>query len=150
MELIGAQPSSARDTDTGQSTSGLCDFASADVRPCFWLAGKLPDPVRVVSTICEQHRLWKQGAEENRTQPIALQHFGWKFAEQMQRRMPPGELTIAKMLALALTLRSLNALVPLLSTGRGPVEWLRLGALSFLLSTLLTSVMFFPLLLFAP
>jgi hypothetical protein len=30
------------------------------------------------------------------------------------------------------------------------VEWLRLGALSFLLSTLLTSVMFLPLLLFAP
>jgi hypothetical protein len=46
--------------------------------------GKLPDPVRVVSTICAQHRLWKQGAEENRTQPIALQHFGWKFADQMK------------------------------------------------------------------
>jgi len=36
------------------------------------LAGKLPDPVRVVSTIREQHRLWEQSAEENRTQPIVV------------------------------------------------------------------------------
>jgi hypothetical protein len=33
---------------------------------------KLPDPIRVVSTIREQHRLWKEGAEENRTQPIVV------------------------------------------------------------------------------
>src|SRR6266567_2337260 len=31
-----------------------------------------PDPVRVVSTIREQHRLWEQSAEENRTQPIVV------------------------------------------------------------------------------
>ena len=43
-----------------------------NVRPCSLLAGKLPDPVRVVSTIREQHRLWKQGAEQNRTQPIVM------------------------------------------------------------------------------
>jgi hypothetical protein len=36
------------------------------------LARKLPDPIGVVPTICEQHRLWKQGAEENRTQPIVV------------------------------------------------------------------------------
>jgi hypothetical protein len=40
------------------------------------LTGKLPDPIRVVSTICEQHRLWKQGAEENRTQPIVVRVTG--------------------------------------------------------------------------
>ena len=38
------------------------------VTPC-WRA---MDPIRVVSTIREQHRLWKQGAEENRTQPIVV------------------------------------------------------------------------------
>src|ERR1700732_2023437 len=45
-----------------------------NVRPCSLLSGKLPDPLRVVSTIREQHRLWKQGAEENRTQPIVIGH----------------------------------------------------------------------------
>jgi hypothetical protein len=40
------------------------------------LSGKLPDPVRVVSTIREQHRLWKQGAEENRTQPTIVRFTG--------------------------------------------------------------------------
>jgi hypothetical protein len=47
-----------------------------NVCPCALLAGKLPDPVRVVSTICEQHRLWKQGAEEHRTQPIVVRLTG--------------------------------------------------------------------------
>jgi len=36
------------------------------------LAGKLPDPVSVVSTIREQHRSWEQGAEKNGTQPIVM------------------------------------------------------------------------------
>ena len=43
-----------------------------DVRPCSLLAGKLPDPVSVVSTIREQHRSWEQGAEKNGTQPIVM------------------------------------------------------------------------------
>jgi len=33
-----------------------------NVRPSSLLSGKLPDPVRVLSTIREQHRLWEQGA----------------------------------------------------------------------------------------
>ncbi|MDA9504266.1 hypothetical protein XI09_05780 [Bradyrhizobium sp. CCBAU 11386] len=36
------------------------------------LAGKFPDPVRVVSAIREQHCLWEQCAEENRAQPIVV------------------------------------------------------------------------------
>jgi hypothetical protein len=40
--------------------------------PCSLLSSKLPDPVGLVPTICEQHRFWKQGAEENRTQPIVV------------------------------------------------------------------------------
>ena len=36
------------------------------------LADKLPDPVSVVSTIREQHRLWQQRAEETRAQPIVV------------------------------------------------------------------------------
>jgi hypothetical protein len=32
---------------------------------CSLLASEFPDPVRVVSAIREQHRLWKQGAEKN-------------------------------------------------------------------------------------
>lgn len=40
------------------------------------LTGKLPNPNRVVYTICEQHRLRKQGAEENRTQPIVVRFTG--------------------------------------------------------------------------
>jgi hypothetical protein len=32
--------------------------------------------IRVVSTIREQHRLRKQGAEENRTQPIVVRFAG--------------------------------------------------------------------------
>ena len=51
-----------------------------NVRPCALLAGKLPDPVRVVSTIREQHSLWKQGAEENRTKPIVVR-FTWRQRE---------------------------------------------------------------------
>src|SRR5258708_1689687 len=47
-----------------------------NVCPRALLAGKLPDPVRIVSTIREQHRLWKQGAEENRTQPIVMRLTG--------------------------------------------------------------------------
>src|ERR1700757_1082552 len=43
-----------------------------NVRPCALLTGKLPDPVRVVSPIREQHRSWKQGAEKDRTQPIVV------------------------------------------------------------------------------
>jgi hypothetical protein len=35
------------------------------------LSGKLPDPVRIVYAIREQHRS-KQGAEKNRTQPIVV------------------------------------------------------------------------------
>lgn len=38
--------------------------------------GKLPDPVRIVSTTREQHRLWKQGAEEDRAQPIVMRLTG--------------------------------------------------------------------------
>ena len=38
--------------------------------PCTLLAGKLPDPVGVAAAIREQHRLGKQGAEENRTKPV--------------------------------------------------------------------------------
>jgi hypothetical protein len=38
--------------------------------PRAFLARELRDPIRVVSWTCKQHRLWKQGAEENRTQPI--------------------------------------------------------------------------------
>lgn len=105
-----------------------------NARPSFWLAGKLPDPVRVASTIYEQHRLWKQGAEENRTQPIALQHFGWKFAERSCF-----DVATAQCFGPAVEYWE-----------KAMVEWPRLGALSFLLSTLLTSVMFLPLLLFAP
>ena len=33
-----------------------------DVGPRALLADKLPDPARVIPTIREQHRLWKQGA----------------------------------------------------------------------------------------
>ena len=40
--------------------------------PCSLLASKLPDPVGVVPVIREQHRLWKQGAEENRAQPVVV------------------------------------------------------------------------------
>ena len=43
-----------------------------NVRPCALLTGKLPDPVRVVSPIREQHRSWRQGAEKDRTQPIVM------------------------------------------------------------------------------
>jgi predicted phosphate transport protein (TIGR00153 family) len=45
-------------------------------RPCSLLTGELPDPIRVVSTIREQHRLWKQDAEENRTQPVIMRFTG--------------------------------------------------------------------------
>ena len=51
-----------------------------DVRPCSLLAGKFPDPVRVVSTIREQHRLRKQRAEQSRTQPIVVR-FAWRERE---------------------------------------------------------------------
>jgi hypothetical protein len=44
------------------------------------LAGKFPDPIRVVFTISEQHRLWKQGAKENRTQPIVVR-LTWRESE---------------------------------------------------------------------
>ena len=44
------------------------------------MAGELPDPVRVISTICEQHRLWKQGADKNRTQPIVVR-LTWRERE---------------------------------------------------------------------
>jgi hypothetical protein len=47
-----------------------------DIGPRALLAGELPDPIRVVSTICEQHRLRKQGAEKNRTQPIVVRLTG--------------------------------------------------------------------------
>ena len=41
------------------------------------LAGEqAPYPIRVVSAICKQHRLWKQGAEEHRTQPIVVRLTG--------------------------------------------------------------------------
>jgi hypothetical protein len=43
-----------------------------NARPCALLAGKLPDPVGVVSAIREQHRLGKQAAEESRTQPVVM------------------------------------------------------------------------------
>ncbi len=38
--------------------------------------GKLPDPVCVVAAIRESHRLRKQGAEKNRTQPIVVRLTG--------------------------------------------------------------------------
>jgi hypothetical protein len=47
-----------------------------NVRPCSLLARKLPDPVRVVSAIREQHRLREQGAEESRAQPIVMRFTG--------------------------------------------------------------------------
>lgn len=47
-----------------------------NVRPCSLLASKLPDPVGVVSAIREQHRLGRQGAEENRTQPVIMRLTG--------------------------------------------------------------------------
>jgi hypothetical protein len=47
-----------------------------DARPSALLSGEFPDPVRVVSTIREQHRLWEQGAEQNRTQPIVMRFTG--------------------------------------------------------------------------
>jgi hypothetical protein len=47
-----------------------------NVRPSSLLSGKLPDPVRVVSTIREQHCLWEQRAEQNRTQPIVMRFTG--------------------------------------------------------------------------
>lgn len=40
------------------------------------LAGKLPDPVCVVSAIREQHRLWRQCAKKKRTQPIIMRLTG--------------------------------------------------------------------------
>src|SRR3954453_13645959 len=43
-----------------------------NVCPCSLLAGKLPDPVCVVSTIREEHRLWRQGTQKNRTQPVVM------------------------------------------------------------------------------
>jgi hypothetical protein len=43
-----------------------------NVCPCPFLSGKLPDPIRVICTIREQHRLWKQGVEKNRTRPIVV------------------------------------------------------------------------------
>lgn len=39
---------------------------------CSQLAGKFPEPIRVVSAIREQHRLRKHGAEKNRAQQIIL------------------------------------------------------------------------------
>src|SRR5258708_17312062 len=47
-----------------------------NVCPCPFLSGKLPDPIRVVPTVREQHRLRKQGAEESRTQPIVMRFAG--------------------------------------------------------------------------
>lgn len=47
-----------------------------DVRPCSLLAGKLPDPVGLVAAIREQHRLGKQCAEQNRTQPVVMRLAG--------------------------------------------------------------------------
>ena len=41
-----------------------------------FLSSKLPNPIRVISTIREQHRLWKQGAEKNPTQPIVVRFAG--------------------------------------------------------------------------
>jgi hypothetical protein len=38
-----------------------------DVCRCSLLTGKIPDPVRIIFATCQQHRLWKQGAEENTT-----------------------------------------------------------------------------------
>jgi hypothetical protein len=40
------------------------------------LTGKLPHPIRIVSPICKQHCLWKQGAEENRTQLVVVRFTG--------------------------------------------------------------------------
>jgi hypothetical protein len=48
--------------------------------PCPFLSSKLPDPIRVVSTIREQHRLRKQRAEQSRTQPIVVR-FAWRERE---------------------------------------------------------------------
>jgi hypothetical protein len=47
-----------------------------DIGPCSLLAGELPDPIRVVSTICGQHRLRKQRAEKNRTQLVVVRLAG--------------------------------------------------------------------------
>src|SRR5947209_5148602 len=69
--------------------SGLSDFVSAECSPCPLLAGKLPDPVSIVSAIREQHRLWKQGAEENRTQAICCAPSpGVMASGEDQRRLP--------------------------------------------------------------
>lgn len=50
----------------------FADSLRRNVRPCPLLAGKLPDPVRVVAAIREQHRLRRQSAEEHRTQPVIM------------------------------------------------------------------------------
>ena len=50
-------------------------------------AGKLPDPVQVVPAIREQHCLWEQCAEENRTQPIVVR-LAW--CEGEMNRKPSG------------------------------------------------------------
>src|SRR5260370_39538027 len=38
-----------------------------DIGPCALLAGERPDPVCVISSICQQHRSWMQSGQENRT-----------------------------------------------------------------------------------
>ena len=55
---------------------GLSDFVSAECSPKLLAVGQAPDPVRVVSTIREQHCLWEQRAEQNRTQPIVVRFTG--------------------------------------------------------------------------
>jgi hypothetical protein len=47
-----------------------------NVRSCSLLASLLPDPVGVIATIREQHRMGKQGAEEDRTQPVVVRLTG--------------------------------------------------------------------------
>src|SRR5271167_1270114 len=47
-----------------------------DVGPRPLLAGKLPDPVCVVSAVREQHRLWKHCSEKNRAKPVVVRLTG--------------------------------------------------------------------------
>jgi hypothetical protein len=54
----------------------LSDSVRWNVRPSSLLSGKLSDPVRVVSVTHEQHCLWEQRAEQNRTKPIVMRFAG--------------------------------------------------------------------------
>ena len=47
-----------------------------DVCPRALLAGECPNPVRVISSICQQHGSWLQSGQEHRTEPIVMRLTG--------------------------------------------------------------------------